>query len=63
LQVYMIDTLPSKTAMQTDSLDAGGAVNVPLDPVTVTGTLAATSIHLVVTTGGTISGWLRAGAH
>jgi hypothetical protein len=65
---YLADGLPSGTATETDSVGAAGAVNVPVGPMTITATLAATnqtlgSITVNVRAGGTTSGWVRARTH
>jgi len=65
---YIASGLPSRTATQTDSSGTGGAVNVPVGPLTVTATLAATnralgSVEVVIRPGGATSAWIRARTH
>jgi hypothetical protein len=65
---YIASGLPSGTAKETDSSGTGGAVNVPVGPLTVTATLAATnrtlgSVDVVIRSGGATSAWIRARTH
>jgi hypothetical protein len=64
VQWYTKNDLPSTTAKETDTLGAGGAVNVPAGALTVTATLAATkqtlgTVNTVITAGGTTFAWVR----
>jgi hypothetical protein len=68
VQWYAKNQLPSTTARETDSLGAGGAVNVPAGALTVTATLAATkrtlgAVNTVISAGGTTFAWVRVRTH
>ncbi len=68
VQWYTQNNLPSTTSKETDSLGAGGEVNVPEGAVTVTATLVASnrvigSINTVISAGGTTFAWLRPRTH
>jgi hypothetical protein len=68
VQWYAKNQLPSTTARETDSLGAGGAVNVPAGAVNVTATLASTkrtlgAVNTVVSAGATTFAWVRVRTH
>jgi hypothetical protein len=67
-QWYTRNGAPSTTANETDSLGAGGAVNVPAGGLTVTATLAATNqplgtINAIIAPGETVFGFVRVRTH
>jgi hypothetical protein len=64
VQWYSNNQLPSTTATQTDSLGAGGALNVPAGALSVTATLVAThrtlgTANAIVNAGGLTYAWFR----
>jgi hypothetical protein len=68
VQWYSNNRLPSTTAMQTDSLGAAGALNVPAGALAVTATLAATHrtigvANTIVNAGGLTYAWFRVRTH
>ena len=65
---YLSNGLPSTATKVTDSVGAGGVVNVPAGEVVVTATVAGTgrtiaSVNTVVVAGGTTFTWVRARTH
>jgi hypothetical protein len=65
---YAKNQLPSRTSGQTDSLGAGGTVNVPVGAMIVTATLVATNrklgeVNTVITPAGTTFAWFRVRTH
>jgi hypothetical protein len=65
---YTKSGLPSTSATQTDTLGAGGAVNVPVGLITVSATLAGTtrsigSLNVVIRPGGATFAWVRPRVH
>jgi hypothetical protein len=68
VQWYLSNGAPSTTATQTDSVGAGGAVNVPIGALTVRATLASTqqvigTINPIITAGATTFAFVRVRTH
>jgi hypothetical protein len=68
VQWYSINTVPSTNATATDSLGAGGVVNVPVGSLRVTATIAATgqvlgTVNPIVTAGSTTLSFVRVRTH
>ena len=68
VQYYLVGGLPTTAATETDSLGGGGAVNVPVGPLTITATLAGTSqtlgsLKIYIAPGTESYAWLRVRTH
>jgi hypothetical protein len=60
--------LPVSSSLQTDYLGAGGAINIPVGPLTITATLADSgrvvgAVTTVIRPGQTTDTWFRARTH
>ena len=68
MQYYLAGGLPTTGASETDSLGGGGAVNVPVGPLTITATLAGTnktlgSMKIYIVPGTETYAWVRVRTH